>query len=70
MDILVLGGTRFIGRTFVDIALSREHTLTLFNRGRTDPGRRAAFLAPALEFGQHVIDEVLCWVVVPDRGAQ
>ena len=38
MDILVLGGTRFIGRTFVDIALSREHTLTLFNRGHTDPG--------------------------------
>ena len=38
MDILVLGGTRFIGRTFVDIALSREHTLTLFNRGRSDAG--------------------------------
>jgi 2'-hydroxyisoflavone reductase len=37
MRILVLGGTRFLGRAFVEAALAREHTLTLFNRGRTNP---------------------------------
>lgn len=34
--ILVLGGTAFIGPALVEIAKSRGHTLTLFNRGRTE----------------------------------
>src|SRR5262245_1030099 len=38
MRILVLGGTRFLGRSFVDEARARGHALTLFNRGRTNPG--------------------------------
>jgi 2'-hydroxyisoflavone reductase len=37
MRLLVLGGTRFLGRAFVDAALARGHELTLFNRGRTNP---------------------------------
>ena len=37
MRILVLGGTRFLGRAFVEAARERGHTLTLFNRGRTNP---------------------------------
>jgi 2'-hydroxyisoflavone reductase len=37
MQILVLGGTRFIGRGIVEAALDRGHELTLFNRGSTDP---------------------------------
>ena len=37
MRILVLGGTRFLGRAFVDAARARGHTLALFNRGRTNP---------------------------------
>jgi len=36
MRILVLGGTRFLGRHFVEAALARGHTLTLFHRGRTN----------------------------------
>lgn len=36
MKILVLGGTGFIGPHLVEYALSRGHTLTLFNRGRTN----------------------------------
>ena len=36
LKILVLGGTGFIGPHFVRHALSRGHTLTLFNRGRTN----------------------------------
>src|SRR5262245_19848389 len=33
MKILVLGGTRFLGRHFVDAALARDHTVTIFTRG-------------------------------------
>ena len=37
MRILVLGGTKFLGRAFVDAALARGHEVTLFNRGETNP---------------------------------
>ena len=37
MKLLVLGGTRFLGRHLVDAALARGHAVTLFNRGRTAP---------------------------------
>lgn len=37
MDILIIGGTRFVGRALVDSALEREHTVTLFNRGQSNP---------------------------------
>ncbi len=36
MKLLIIGGTRFLGRAFVDFALSRKHEVTLFNRGRTN----------------------------------
>jgi 2'-hydroxyisoflavone reductase len=37
VKILVLGGTKFLGRATVDAALERGHELTLFNRGETNP---------------------------------
>ena len=37
MRLLVLGGTKFLGRAVVDEALERGHELTLFNRGETNP---------------------------------
>ena len=37
MRILVLGGTKFLGRHTVDAAVARGHEVTLFNRGRTRP---------------------------------
>jgi nucleoside-diphosphate-sugar epimerase len=37
MRILVLGGTKFLGRHTVDVALARGHEVTTFNRGRTRP---------------------------------
>lgn len=37
LSLLVLGGTAFLGPAIVRAALSRGHTLTLFNRGRTNP---------------------------------
>jgi 2'-hydroxyisoflavone reductase len=37
MDLLILGGTRFLGVHLAQIARERGHTVTLFNRGQT-PG--------------------------------
>jgi len=37
-NILILGGTQFLGPALVEFARSRGHTLTLFNRGKTNPG--------------------------------
>lgn len=38
MKILILGGTRFLGRHLVESALQRGHEITLFNRGKSNPG--------------------------------
>lgn len=38
LRVLALGGTKFVGRAIVAEALARGHTVTLFNRGRTNPG--------------------------------
>ncbi len=38
MNILMIGGTQFLGRHLVETALQAGHTLTLFNRGKTNPG--------------------------------
>jgi 2'-hydroxyisoflavone reductase len=35
MDILIIGGTRFLGRHLAETALARGHGLTLFHRGQT-----------------------------------
>jgi 2'-hydroxyisoflavone reductase len=37
MKVLVIGGTRFLGRHLVDAAMARGHEVTLFHRGRTGP---------------------------------
>ncbi len=36
MKVLILGGTRFVGRHIVEAALARGHRVTLFNRGRSN----------------------------------
>ena len=53
MHLLVLGGTQFVGRAVVDAAVAAGHEVTLFNRGRTNPG-----LYPHLEtvFGDRTED--------------
>jgi 2'-hydroxyisoflavone reductase len=38
MRILVIGGSSFVGRHIVQNGLDRGHDVTLFNRGKTDPG--------------------------------
>lgn len=37
MRILIIGGTRFLGRHLVEAALERKHEVTLFNRGKSNP---------------------------------
>ncbi|MHC4128736.1 MAG: NAD-dependent epimerase/dehydratase family protein [Planctomycetota bacterium] len=44
LELLILGGTGFIGPHIVDAALARGHGMTLFNRGQTNPD-----LFPGLE---------------------
>ncbi|GIM95883.1 NAD-dependent epimerase/dehydratase family protein [Paractinoplanes toevensis] len=53
MHLLVLGGTRFVGRAVVDHALALGAEVTLFNRGQTAPG-----LYPQLEtvLGDRTVD--------------
>jgi len=38
LKLLILGGTAFLGPELVEAAKARGHTLTLFNRGKTNPG--------------------------------
>jgi 2'-hydroxyisoflavone reductase len=37
LNILILGGTNFVGPAIVDAALRNNHNVTLFNRGLTNP---------------------------------
>jgi 2'-hydroxyisoflavone reductase len=37
MKLLVMGGTQFLGRHVVEVALATGHRVTLFNRGQTNP---------------------------------
>jgi 2'-hydroxyisoflavone reductase len=37
MQLLIIGGTRFLGRAIVEEALSSGHEITLFNRGQSNP---------------------------------
>lgn len=44
MRILIIGGTRFLGRHLVESTLAHNHDVTLFNRGKSNPA-----LFPQLE---------------------
>jgi len=37
VDILIIGGTRFLGRFLTQEGIKRKHEITLFNRGKTNP---------------------------------
>jgi 2'-hydroxyisoflavone reductase len=37
IKLLILGGTAFLGPAIVNAAVARGHTITLFNRGKTNP---------------------------------
>src|SRR5688572_12702713 len=39
LSLLILGGTRFVGPHFIERARAHGHSVTIFNRGRTNVGR-------------------------------
>ncbi len=55
LRILILGGTGFLGPTCSEIALARGHTVTLFNRGRTEDRRKRAGRPSAIPDGVEVL---------------
>jgi 2'-hydroxyisoflavone reductase len=69
VKLLVLGGTEFLGRALVEAALERDHEVTLFNRGRTNPE-----LFPKAEKmrGDRAVDPLPSgrWDVVVDTSGQ
>lgn len=60
MKLLLLGGTRFLGRHVAEMALERGHSLTLLHRGRSASGLFAA--------AQHLIADRDGDLGVLDRG--
>lgn len=46
LKILILGGTGFLGPAVVEAARARGHTLTLFNRGRTEKKKEEVYGEP------------------------
>lgn len=49
MKLLILGGTVFVGRHLVEVAVARGHEVTLFNRGQHNPELFEADAYPAVE---------------------
>jgi 2'-hydroxyisoflavone reductase len=47
MNILIIGGTQFLGRCLIEFALTNGHKVTMFNRGKSNPN-----LFPNIEFIQ------------------
>jgi 2'-hydroxyisoflavone reductase len=73
MDILILGGTRFLGRATAEALMARGHRVTLFHRGQTLPeglsgaenviGDRAQGLESLA--GRHWDAAIDMWATVP-----
>lgn len=51
MKILVLGGSRFLGRTFVEAAQRQNHEVTIFNRGNQNDGFKDVEIITGDRFG-------------------
>jgi 2'-hydroxyisoflavone reductase len=74
MSILILGGTSFLGPHVVECARDRGHSVTLFNRGRTNPGlfpdveKLAGDRDPRKERGLAALEGDRCWDAVVDTS--
>jgi 2'-hydroxyisoflavone reductase len=71
MDVLILGGTRFIGPHIVETLRGRGHEVTLFNRGETDAERFDDLeqLRGDREAGDYAALEGGSWDAVVDTSA-
>lgn len=52
MRILVLGGSRFLGRSFVEVAQAQNHEVTVFNRGNQNDGLKDVEIITGDRFGE------------------
>jgi nucleoside-diphosphate-sugar epimerase len=68
LKILVLGGSRFLGRTFVKEALRRNNELTIFNRGIQNPGIKDVEVLTGNRFGNLKALQNRYWDVVLDTS--
>ncbi len=78
MRVLVLGGTGFVGRHLAEQALARGHAVTVFHRGRSNPGcpRRpstssaiASWISPLAKRRFDVVVDTTGYEVRPVRAA-
>jgi 2'-hydroxyisoflavone reductase len=71
--LLFIGGTSFIGRHAVELAVDDGHEVTVFHRGRTNPGLLAGKIDHRLgdrDAGDYAsIDEGVWWDAVIDVSA-
>ncbi|MBK9966011.1 MAG: NAD-dependent epimerase/dehydratase family protein [Holophagales bacterium] len=56
--VLILGGTRFLGPALVDAALAKGWELTLFNRGKSNPGLFKDRPLEEIHGDRNVVDDV------------
>ena len=56
--VLILGGTRFLGPALVDAALAKGWDLTLFNRGKSNPGLFKERPIEEIHGDRNVLDDV------------
>lgn len=68
MKILVLGGSRFLGRTFVEKALAENHEVTVFNRGNQNHGLKDVEIIKGDRFGDLKELENRYWDAVLDTS--
>lgn len=68
LKILVLGGSRFLGRTFVEEALDRNHEVTIFNRGIQSLGTKGVEHLTGNRFGDLKALQNRYWDAVLDTS--
>ncbi|WP_090765427.1 NAD-dependent epimerase/dehydratase family protein [Bacillus sp. OK048] len=68
MKILVLGGSRFLGKTFVEAAQKQNHEITIFNRGNQNDGLRDVEILTGDRFGDLHALQGRYWDAVVDTS--
>ena len=71
MHILIIGGRQFLGRAIIDSALAKGHSVTIFNRGKTNPDflpEHVNIIIGDRSTDLHLLDELQCDCVIDTCG--
>lgn len=68
LKILILGGSRFLGRTFVEAAQTQNHEVTVFNRGKQNKGLKNVEVLTGDRFGELKVLQDGYWDAVLDTS--